>query len=69
MTKTLRKPLDIDRAAWCLIRRYGDESAKVAYLRAQNRLLCSDSDAVNEWKLVIDKIVELHFTARSGPLH
>lgn len=63
------KSLNVDRAAVFLIRRYGDDCAKVAYLRAQQCQCRGAAQAASEWKLVVQKVVELHFAPRSDPLH
>lgn len=65
----MAKPLDINRAAWFLIRRYGDECAKVAFLRSRRCQCCGDQMGASEWKLVTRKVVELHFARPRGRLH
>ncbi len=63
------KPLNIDRAAWFLIRCYGDDCAKVAYQRFLNCTGSGDDVGAHEWKLVMKRAVELHFSERKGRLH
>lgn len=64
-----RKYPDIDRMAWFLVRRYGDDSAKVAYSRQQRCAERNDEAGAGTWKLVVRKIAELHFAPPRGPLH
>lgn len=63
------RPLDIDRAAWFLIRCYGDECAKVAFDRSRRCACRGDTAGVEEWKRVVNKVVELHFARPRGGLH
>ncbi|MCB1506437.1 MAG: hypothetical protein KDJ47_15780 [Hyphomicrobiaceae bacterium] len=65
----MSKPIDINRAAWCLIQRYGDDCAKVAYARSRCCRCLGDPRGEGEWKLVIEKVVQLHFSTPSGKLH
>ncbi len=62
-------PLNIDRAAWFLVRRYGDDSAIVAFRRAQMSALQNNKVAEGEWRLVLRKIIDLHFAKPDGPGH
>lgn len=64
-----RKRLDIDRAALFLIKKYGDDSAKVAYCRAHCCRCHGDTVAEGEWKAVVKRIAELHFAPAGGMLH
>lgn len=63
------KRLDIDRAALFLIKKHGDESAKVAYCRANCCRCQGDEIAEHEWRLVVKRIAELHFAPRLGHVH
>ncbi len=63
------KPLDIDRAAWVLIRCHGDDCAKVAYQRARSCRHRGDDAGAQAWKLVVEKVVELHFSTPRGRLN
>jgi hypothetical protein len=64
-----KRPLNIDRAAWALICRFGDESAKVAFQRASICTHRNDDVAASEWRLVVQKVVELHFARNDGFTH
>ena len=64
-----RPPLNIDHAAWFLIRRYGEESAVEAFRRIQSCADRKDQEAAHEWRLVLNKVIELHFAAPSGSMH
>ncbi len=53
------RPIDIDRAAWVLIRRFGDRSEDVALVRARH---CQDDGretAAAEWRCVLIKVLEI----------
>lgn len=63
------EPLDIDRAAWFLIRRHGDDCAKVAFQRAQWCRHRGDEAGARVWKLVVEKVVQLHFSTPRGRLN
>ncbi len=63
------KPLDIDRAACFLIRRFKDDCAKVAFQRSLNCRDRGDVVGADEWKLVMKRVVELYFSDRKGLLH
>jgi len=65
----MRAQLNIDRTAFVLISRYGDDGAEVA--RQRSRLCASRNDerAAAEWRLVIAKINELLAARRAGPPH
>lgn len=65
----IRKPLDVDRTAWFLIRRYGDDSALVAFRRSQHCAARNDADSCREWRLVTRRVVELHFARPQGRAH
>lgn len=65
----MTKPLDVGRAAWFLIRCYGDDCAKVAFERSRTCLCRRDDVAAGQWKLVVEKVVELHFARPRGRLH
>ena len=63
------KPLDIERAAWFLSRRYGDDCALVAYRRA---LACAQSGRRKheaEWRQVMRRLIDVHFAIDKRPLH
>jgi hypothetical protein len=64
-----RVPLNIDRTALFLIRRYGDNSAVMAFRRMQFSALQSNKTAEGEWRLVLSKVIELHFAKPRGPTH
>jgi hypothetical protein len=61
--------LDIDRAALFLMRRYGNDCAVVAFHRsrccARQRLETAERD----WRLVLRRVIELHFANPRGPVH
>ncbi len=64
-----RKPIDVQRSAWLLIRKYGDDGLNVAYLRSR---YCQERDAplaAAEWRLVARKVMEFHFAGPHGPHH
>lgn len=65
----MTKPLNIDRAAWFLIRCYGDDCAKAAYQRLLNCQGSGDKTGAGEWKLVMRRVVELHFCSPKGRLN
>ncbi len=69
MSEPVHKPLDIDKAALFLIKKYGDESAVVAYNRANCCRCRGDEPTENEWLTVLKRVVDLHFAPRAGPLH
>lgn len=62
-------PLNIDRAAWQLIRRYGDESAKIAFRLCLDSTIRGDEIGASQWKLVIKWIVDLQFNEPEGMPH
>lgn len=62
-------PLDIDRAASQLIRRYGDESPKIAFRLCLDSTIRGDEIGASQWKLVIKWIVDLQFNEPEGMLH
>jgi hypothetical protein len=62
-------PLNIDRAAWLLIRKFGDDCALAAYTRGQYCRCHGQYEAASEWQLVLLKVIELHFKQPSGPKH
>ena len=64
-----RTPINIDRTAWTLIRRFGDDSAKVAFERVRVCADRGDEASAEEWRLVVHKVVELHFAPSKGPIH
>lgn len=64
-----RVTLDIDRTALFLMRRYGDDSACVAYLRASWCDRFGDTASAAEWRRVMSRVVELRFAPRTGPLN
>ncbi len=68
-TKKNCRPLDIDQTAWLLIRKYGDDCAVVAQARSQCCARHQDLQRSAEWRLVVHKVIELHFAPRKGPLH
>lgn len=61
-------PFDVDRTALFLMRRYGDDCACVAHLRASWCARLGDGAAAVAWRRVLERCVDLHFTRRSGPL-
>lgn len=63
-----RKPIDIDRAAVFLIKKHGDDSAVVAYNRANCCRCRGDSQSEREWHAVLKRVIELHFETRKGRL-
>ena len=63
-----RKRLDIDRAAVFLIKKYGDDSVKVAFCRANCCRCSGDTGAEAEWQIVVKRIAELHFAPPMGKL-
>lgn len=63
-----RVSIDIDKAAAFLILKYGDDSAVVAYNRANCCRCRGDSQSEREWHAVLKRVVELHFEPRKGPL-
>lgn len=66
----MRRPIpSIDRAAWLLIRKYGDESAIEAYRRSECCRCHGDALSATEWKAVLLKVIELHFKPSCGPSH
>lgn len=64
-----RRHLDINKAAVYLIRKHGEDSAVVAYSRAMCCRCRQDHAAEREWLAVVERVVELHFAPRRGPLH
>jgi len=64
-----RRPINIDRAAWFLIRRYGEDSAMEAFRRAQSCADRRDQNAAHEWRLVLNKVIELHFAKPKGRIN
>jgi len=60
--------INIDKAAAFLIIKYGDDSAVVAYNRANCCRCRGDSQSEREWQAVLRRVVELHFEPRNGPL-
>lgn len=66
----MRRPLpSIDRAAWLLIRKFGDDSAIEAFRRSECCRCGGDALAAAEWRLVLRKVIQLHFDRPSGPSH
>ena len=65
----IRKPVNVERTAWYLIRRFGDDSAVVAFRRAQQCAARNDEASSREWHLVTRRVVELHFAQPQGPAH
>lgn len=63
------KPLDVDKAAVFLIKKFGDNSAAVAYSRSYCCRCRGDETAAQEWNAVMKRIVNLLFSRRQGPLH
>ncbi len=64
------RTLNIDRAARFLIHSYGDECAKIAYQRLVNCQDQGDHAAASAWRLVMRKVVDLHFRRPSrGRIH
>lgn len=61
-----RRPVDIDRAAWYLIRRFGDGCAVAAYRRAATCAQHGAHRRAAEWRLVLQRVVALHFAPPSG---
>lgn len=64
-----RRPVDIDRAAWYLIRRFGDGCAVAAYRRAATCAQHGAHRRAAEWRLVLRRVVALHFAPPSGATH
>jgi hypothetical protein len=64
----MRAPLNIDRTAFVLISRYGDDGAEVALRRSRSCANRNDERAAAEWRLVIAKVNEL-LARRAGPPH
>jgi len=62
-------PMDIDRAAVVLILKYGDDSAVVAFNRANCCRCRGDSGSERQWHAVLQRVIELHFEPRNGALH
>ncbi len=65
----MRAPLNIDRTAFVLISRYGDDGAEVALQRSRFCASRNDERAAAEWRLVIAKINELLAARQAGPPH
>lgn len=65
----MRPPLNIGRAAFALIRLYGDDGADVARQRSQFCANLNEDAAAAEWRLVIHKIDELLLPRQEGPPH
>lgn len=66
----MRRPLpSIDRAAWLLIRKFGDDSAIEAYRRSECCRCRGDRLSAAEWKAVLIKVIALHFAPPAGPSH
>jgi hypothetical protein len=65
----MRIPLNIGRAAFALIRLYGDDSVGVALRRSQLCARRNEEVAAAEWRLVVRKIDELLLAQREGPGH
>lgn len=63
------RPLDIERAAWHLVRRYGDDCAAVAYARASTCAQHGDDRRAAEWRLVLERSVALQFAEPGGAPH
>lgn len=64
-----RRPLNIDQTAWMLIRKYGDDCAAIAQIRSQCCARRQDLQRSAEWRLVVHKVIELHFAPGKGALH
>lgn len=64
-----RAAIDIDRTALFLMRRYGDDSACIAHLRANWCERLGDAAAAADWRRVLFRVVQLHFAPRTGPLN
>jgi hypothetical protein len=69
MNPAASKLIDIDRVAVLLIRRFGEDSALVAYAREQFCLARGDRHLAAQWRLVLRRVVSLYFTPRRGLLH
>ena len=63
----MRAPLNIDRAAFVLIRRHGDDSAEVALRRSSFCAGRNDDVGAAEWRLVTAKINEYLATRPVAP--
>jgi len=70
-TRRPMRPLDVDRAAWFLIRRYGESRLAVA-VASRRIAFCVDSGAESaayEWCGVLRKIIELEAERGERSVH
>lgn len=65
----MRSPLNIGRAASFLMRRYGEDSRRVAFSRAQYSAVRDDMESAFEWRLVMATLNTYLQAEPSGPLH
>lgn len=63
------RPIDVERAAIFLIRKFGDDSAIVAYQRARCCQCRGDAETAKEWDAVLKRVVDLFFVERTGRLN
>jgi hypothetical protein len=64
-----RRPLDIDKTALFLIRRFGDDCAIVAFQRSRCCANNGEPAAAAQWRQVMCRVVELHFARPQGKPH
>jgi len=55
--------VDIDRAAWIMIRNYGGNAMLEAAIRADNLLDAGNFEACNIWRRILDAIERLQAKA------
>ncbi len=65
----MRTPLNIGRAAYALIRLYGNGSVDVAWRRSRICANRNEDVAAAEWRLVVRKIDELLVARQDGLRH
>lgn len=64
-----RRPLDIEKTALFLMRRFADDCAVVAYQRSRCCLRIGEEAASQEWHRVMVRVIELHFAQPNGKLN
>lgn len=66
---TRSAPASLDRRAWILIRRFGDDAAVAAYLRALRCERDGRAEDAEKWRFVLRRVVEMHFDNRGTSIH
>jgi hypothetical protein len=62
----MERNIDIHRAAWLIIRRYGDDATAQAAMRGDDLLAQGDLDGLLVWMAIIKAIERLQAKTPSG---